>query len=344
VAADEMRRIRVDGTSRQTIGKPAQLPATLPHWAGDDVIYYGATGQGLFRVAATGGAPALLTQPRREAGEITHESPQLLDDGRTILFTLVRADGRLPALLDVASGEWRAISCINSDSARYASSGHLLYRQGESVFAVTMSLALATATGTPEALFDGVLATQDSGLTMSADGTLAYLPNSIATGTKGRIAILSRSGTVTSVVDDTALRTTATSGLRLSPDAGSIVAVAQSAPNTSDLWIYDLSRGARTKLTDHGPVNATPIWSPDGTQIAFNSTREPAGVYVQSVGAPGSAKLLLKRGPGSQSPGAWSADGRTVVFSRPIRARAGICGPSRSTERPRPCLPRRRRS
>jgi hypothetical protein len=37
------------------------------------MIYYGATGQGLSRVAATGGTPTPLTQPRREAGEITHE-------------------------------------------------------------------------------------------------------------------------------------------------------------------------------------------------------------------------------------------------------------------------------
>ncbi len=151
VAAGELRRIRVDGTSRQTIGKPAQLPLTPPDWAGDDVIYYGAIGQGLFRVAATGGTPAPLTQPRREAGEITHESPQMLDDGRTILFRINRAAGPVPALLNVASGEWRAISGVTSDFARYAPSGHLLYRQGESVFAVTMSLASGTTTGTPDA-------------------------------------------------------------------------------------------------------------------------------------------------------------------------------------------------
>lgn len=51
----------------------ALYPTTPPYWAGDDMIYYGATGQGLSRVAATGGTPTPLTQPRREAGEITHE-------------------------------------------------------------------------------------------------------------------------------------------------------------------------------------------------------------------------------------------------------------------------------
>ena len=311
----ELRRIRVDGTSRQTIGTLPSPPSTPPAWAGDDAVYFGIRGQGLSRVPASGGAPTPVTQPRRDAGEITHESPQLLDADRTILFTLNRAEGAVPALLSVASGEWRVVPGIRSDSARYVPSGHLLFRQGGSVFAVAMSLASGTTTGTPEALFDGVLADDGSSLAMSTDGTLAYLPSSIARGNQGRMVIVTRSGTVSSAVDESvAVIATASSGLRFSPDAGSIVAVVQSVPNTSDLWTYDLRRGARIKLTDRGPINSSPTWSPDGAQVAFNSTREPAGIYVQSLDAPGSAKLVLKRGPGSQNPGAWSRDGRTVVF------------------------------
>jgi len=314
VAADEVRRIRVDGTGRQTIARLGQAPRTPPAWAGNDVIYFGVTGQGLYRVPATGGPPTALTQPRREAGEITHESPQVLDEGRTILFTLGRADGGVPALLNVTAGEWRVIPGLSSDFARYSPSGHLLYRQGESVFAVAMSLASGTTTGTPEVLFDGVLAAYNSALALSADGTLAYLPNSTATGSQGQIAIVSRSGATTSVVNDRVTLGLASSSLRFSPDAGSIMAVVSSAANTTDLWLHDLGRSARTKLTDQGPNNAAPTWSPDGKQVAFNSTRQPPGIYVQSLDAPGSAKLVLRRGPSSQSPGAWSPDGRTLVF------------------------------
>jgi eukaryotic-like serine/threonine-protein kinase len=314
VAADQLRRIRVDGTGRQTFATLGYAPRTPPSWAGDDAIYFGVTGQGLYRLPATGGPPTALTQPRREAGEITHESPQVLDEGRTILFTLVRADGRVPALLDVASGDWRVIPGLSSDFARYSSSGRLLYRQGESVFAVTMSLASGTTTGTPAVLFDGVLAAENSALALSADGTLAYLPNSTATGVRGQIAIVSRSGTVTSVVNDSVTLGLASSSLRFSPDAGSIVAGVSSAANTTDLWIYDLGRSARTKLTEQGPNNGGPTWSPDGNQVAFNSTREPPGIYVQSLDPPGSAKLVLRRGPSPHVPGAWSPDGGTLVF------------------------------
>ncbi|MEQ1731464.1 MAG: protein kinase, partial [Vicinamibacterales bacterium] len=313
VAAGELRRIRVDGTSRQTIGKLSSALQGPPDWAVDDLIYFGATGTGLFRVPASGGAPTPSTQPHREAGEITHRSPQVLDDGHTVLFTIDRSDGAVPALLSVPSGEWRVIPGIRSDFARYVPSGHLLYRQGESVFAVPMSLASGTTTGTPEPLFGGVFADLYSSLAMSADGALAYLPDSIATSNQARIALVSRSGTVTSVVDDNVTPLVSVSaGLRFSPDAGSIVAVLLAGG--SDIWTYDLRRGARIKLTDRGPINSTPTWSPDGTQVAFNSTREPAGIYVQSLDAAGAAKLVLRRGAAVQAPGAWSRDGRTLVF------------------------------
>jgi serine/threonine-protein kinase len=309
VSAGELRRIRVDGTSRQTIGTLSGTPIGLD-WAADDVIYFGGLGAGLFRVPATGGAPTPLTQPRREAGEISHWIPQVLDEGRTILFSLVRADGTVPALLSVASGEWRVIPGISSGAARYAPSGHLLYQQGGSVFAVRMSLAAGTTTGTPEALFDGV----SGGFALSADGTLAYVPNSVASGEEGKISIVNRSGGVTAVVDATVVRLNVAAALRFSPDAGSVAAAIRSRGFYTDLWVYELRRGARIKLTDEGPVNAGPTWSPDGKQVAFNSAREPAGIYVQSFDAPGSATLLLKPGPGPQTPGAWSGDGRTLVF------------------------------
>ena len=306
VAGNELRRIRADGTSRQTIGTVSPNFSGGFAWAADDVIYFGAIGQGLFHVPASGGTPTLLTQPRREEGEISHLGSQVLEDGRLLLFVLVRADGVMPALLDVATGEWRVIPGIRGGGS-YTPSGHLLYLQGETLFAVPMSLADGTAAGTPEALFDGV----SNNVALSADGTLAYVPTSVARGNEGKISIVDRSGNVTAVVDDTVVRLNSVAALKFSPDAGSVVASMNSG--RTDLWVYDLRRGARTRLTDEGPVNTSPVWSPDGRQVAFNSTREPAGIYVQSLDAPGSATLVLQRGPGPQAPGAWSGDGRTLV-------------------------------
>jgi len=86
----------------------------------------------------------------------------------------------------------------------------------------------------------------------------------------------------------------ASGGLGFSPDGGSIVAVLQAAG--SDIWTYELRRGARIKMTDQGPINTTPTWSPDGTQVAFNSAREPAGIYVQSLDAAGHGAFVDRIG------------------------------------------------
>ena len=57
VASGELRRIRVDGTSRQMISRPGRPPRTPPYWAGDDTIYFGVTGQGLFGYPPQAGPP-----------------------------------------------------------------------------------------------------------------------------------------------------------------------------------------------------------------------------------------------------------------------------------------------
>src|SRR5689334_5735113 len=40
-----------------------------------------------------------------------------------------------------------------------------------------------------------------------------------------------------------------------------------------DIWIIDLATGRSSQLTS-GTPSATPVWSPDGSQIAYVSTRE----------------------------------------------------------------------
>ena len=60
------------------------------------------------------------------------------------------------------------------------------------------------------------------------------------------------------------------SALRLSSD-GTRVAVTVSNPD-SDICVYDVTRGNATRITSDGK-SLWPIWSSDGTRIAFSSTR-----------------------------------------------------------------------
>src|SRR5262249_5874776 len=86
-----------------------------------------------------------------------------------------------------------------------------------------------------------------------------------------------------------------------------------------DLWIYDLDRNVRTRLTTNGS-NHLPIWSPDGSQLAFGSIREATQYYApyQKPSSGAVAEHVLfepdpKTGYGLWD---WSLDGRFVVFSQ----------------------------
>ena len=65
------------------------------------------------------------------------------------------------------------------------------------------------------------------------------------------------------------LRATPTAYLwpRLSPDGQRIAYVISEGAN-QDIWVFDLQRDARRKLT-FGGVNQSPVWSPDGQYIVF---------------------------------------------------------------------------
>ena len=57
----------------------------------------------------------------------------------------------------------------------------------------------------------------------------------------------------------------------------------------------------------------SPVWSPDGTRVAFASTRGGGfGIYIKASSGAGSAELLLQ----SQeplTPTGWSRDGRYLI-------------------------------
>src|SRR5207302_1937772 len=55
---------------------------------------------------------------------------------------------------------------------------------------------------------------------------------------------------------------------RLSPD-GTRLAIGVTEGGNSDIWVYELERGSRTRLTNGMEVNSYPAWTPDGRYVVF---------------------------------------------------------------------------
>jgi len=103
----------------------------------------------------------------------------------------------------------------------------------------------------------------------------------------------------------------------LSPD-GTSVAVMREAPDTgyTDIWTFDVTSGAGTPVTSDAPSDNWPIWSPDGSALAYRSERGLfAGIYRKRLDGTDNEERLFQYTPGAGLQLTdWSADGRFLSF------------------------------
>lgn len=108
---------------------------------------------------------------------------------------------------------------------------------------------------------------------------------------------------------------------RISPDGKHIVYVRQQVnqetnKGESNLWLCDVDGKNKRRLTWTGSTNGDPVWSPDGTRIAFVSTRDgdhPHAICI--LGFDGGEARILSRHMATPSGLAWSPSGKTIAYS-----------------------------
>jgi len=84
----------------------------------------------------------------------------------------------------------------------------------------------------------------------------------------------------------------------------------------SDIWVLDLARGIRTRLT-FGPIyNNGPYWSPEGKWIVYTSNRNGRFQLFRKPSDGGGVEEELLSDDQLLFPSDWSRDGKYIFYSR----------------------------
>jgi WD40-like Beta Propeller Repeat len=109
------------------------------------------------------------------------------------------------------------------------------------------------------------------------------------------------------------------SGLALSPDERRVaVTLETGAPTNVDIWLIDVTRNVRSRLTVHPGQEVSPVWSPDSARIAFQSSRsrQPIALRQTLSSETGKDELLLEgQGNFTMTPSGWSSNGQFIAYT-----------------------------
>jgi serine/threonine-protein kinase len=314
VNSTQLKKVAVDG------GAPVPLTDIDMYgrgdWGSDGYIYFTERYPGaVWRVSENGGAKAPVTTLDSQKQEFTHKHAQLLPGGKAIIFTVVTAgmesynDARVE--LQTLSTSQRKILVQGGFGARYAPSGHIVYANGGSLYAVRFDPEKQEATGLPVKVVDGAQMSIDTGsayFDVSRTGNLAYVAG-VAQGGERTLVWVDRKGQAELLP----LPPRSYLFPRISPDGNSLALEVEGA--THNLYTYDLARDVLTKITTDGLSHA-PVWTPDGANLCFRSWRAGTMTMWQMPWDRSRPEERLTLAGASQSAVSVSPDGRFLAFNQ----------------------------
>jgi Tol biopolymer transport system component len=103
---------------------------------------------------------------------------------------------------------------------------------------------------------------------------------------------------------------------RFSPDGKR---VAYHAPDLqgggTNVWIWDIASGNHSRLTFNTAYNRTPVWSPDGTLLAYLASQANSNtIFVTATNNIRAEERTMAIPPGGSSLTQWTPDGKYIVF------------------------------
>jgi Tol biopolymer transport system component len=273
-------------------------------WTSDQRIIQGSE-QFIRYVSENGGSWEILFE---EKGKVLGV-PQLLPDGKSVLFTAGSSSSNEVMVHSLDSGESKVL--FEGSFARYVKTGHIVYGFENNLYARAFNPDTLEMTGGPVPLVENVLSrTWIWQYDVSDSGTLVYIPGTMAGTDKQALVWVDREGNEELL----AAPPNVYLGPRISPD-GTKVALTIIEDN-DDIWVWDLILESMIPVSLDQAVENNPLWIPDGERIVFFSNRgteETSSLYWKNADGTGDAQNLDSVPARALDPVSWSGDGELLI-------------------------------
>jgi eukaryotic-like serine/threonine-protein kinase len=308
VAGGKLWKVPASGGESSVIAdiRVAMTGGASASWCPGGKIVFGDGDGGLMRVSDSGGDFAEYVPLDKDKEGDLHDA-SCVEDG-SVLFVPHATGGRPNSLWIFADGKRKNLLTLAADQdiwfPVYSPAGFILYRRqpaNTGVWALPFSLAKHEATGEPF-----MVAADGDVPSVSTDGTLVHVRGSSSRIT--RMALVDRTGKSIAPIGQPQEQWPFP---ELSPDNRS-VAISGKDNELSDIWIHDVLRGTKSRLSAGSQVGySMESWSTDGKSLIFSEgAAPPVAMKMRNADGSGETKALRT----GWSPSA-SSDGRFLLFA-----------------------------
>jgi len=319
-ADGRLKKVDIDGGPVQAICNAATGRGGT--WNKDGVIVLtprGGLTEGLYRVQATGGTPTRITTPDSASGENSNRWPMFLPDGKHFLFFggdvagQMEPDAIYVGKLDSNEKKFVVKAAAN---ATYVAPGFLIYYRDRTLFGQAFDADKLEVSGEAVPLLNDVVYEPRIARAVFAASSGVLLTQRGSGVSVSRLVWFDRKGAEIGAVATPA----SYANVALSPDNKRVAVDKTDETNqNTDVWTYDLQRSSLKRLTFDPSIDTTPMFSPDGAEVLFASSRDHEfKVFGKNADGAEEEKLFPLDGSDKvdRYPSGWSHNGKEILYQR----------------------------